>query len=118
MVDALMGELEVDAHVQAAVAEVAVDDPVAVVAGHEVLEVAQVVPEVLRRHGGVLPARPRLGPGGSAGGEPGALLPDPPEGLLVGGVGDHGGVAGAAGVGQGVDHGPCGGGRPVHPPRW
>ena len=53
-------EVEVDPDVQAAVAEVPVVDAAATVAGEHAVELAQVGAEPLRRHRGVLPARPRL----------------------------------------------------------
>src|SRR5699024_10275286 len=83
------GGLEVDTHVQATVTEVPVDHPEASVSLHESAEVTQVVTEVLGGNCCVLPPRPRLLAGEGALGEPGAFLPDAPEGSLVGGVGDH-----------------------------
>ena len=50
-------EREVDPHVHAAVAEVAVGHAVEPVLAQQRVEVAQVVAEPVRRHGGVLPAR-------------------------------------------------------------
>ena len=74
-------EVEVDPDVQAAVAEVPVVDAAATVAGEHAVELAQVGAEPLRRHRGVLPARPRLAAVRGAGQDPGAVLPDPPQRL-------------------------------------
>ena len=74
-------EVEVDPHVQAAVAEVPVVDAAAAVPGEHGVELPQVGAEPLRRHRGVLPARPGLAAVGRAGEDPGAVLPDPPQRL-------------------------------------
>ncbi len=80
-------ELEVDAHVHAAVAEVAVGNAVEGAVLQQRVEVAQVGAQPLGRHGGVLPARLRR-PAQRARGEPGTVLADPPERQLLGDVGD------------------------------
>ena len=80
-------ELEVDAHVHAAVAEVAVGDAVEPAVLEQRVEVAQVGAELLRRDRGVLPARLRRA-AQRAGREPGAVLADPPQRELLDGVGD------------------------------
>jgi len=64
-------EAEVDPHVHAAVAEVPVRHAVEAVLAQQLVEVAQPGPEVLGRHGGVLPAG--VGRRGqAASGQPGA----------------------------------------------
>ena len=73
-------EGEVDAHVQAAVAEMAVGDAVEAVAGQQGLELAQVGAEALGRDGRVLPAGPGRRPGRAAAAEPGPVLADAPDG--------------------------------------
>ena len=81
-------ELEVDPHVHAAVAEVAVGNPVETALREQRVEVAQVVAQPLRGDGGVLPPGLRLA-GQGAGGEAGAVLADPPQRELLGHVGHH-----------------------------
>ena len=93
------GEGEVDAHVQAAVAEVPVRHPLQPVAVEQLLEPAHVRAELLHRDGGVLPAGVRRPPVGRAVGQPGAVLADAPDGRGVRRVGDHHRVDGA-GVGE------------------
>jgi hypothetical protein len=66
-------EREVDAHVHAAVAEVAVGHPVEPGVAQQRVEPSQVVAEPVRRDRGVLPARVR-GPGQAAGRETGTVL--------------------------------------------
>ncbi len=94
-------EREVDAHVQAAVAEVAVGDAAQPVGGQQGLEVAQVGAEPLGRDGRVLPAGPGRRPGRAAPAEPGPVLADAPDGGRLGRVGeDPAGQRVAAGLGD------------------
>ena len=80
-------QTEVDPHVDAAVAEVAVGHTVEAVPGEQRLEVAQVGAQAIRRNGRVLPAG--VGGAGQAPcGQPGAVLPDPPQRGLLDDVGD------------------------------
>jgi hypothetical protein len=83
-----VGEVEVDAHVHAAVAEVAVGHTLQVVGAEQLVEVAQPGPEALGRHRGVLPPGVRRSPE-AARGQPGPVLPDAPERRGLPGVGDH-----------------------------
>ena len=88
------GEVEADADVEAAVAEVAVRRPVQPVGGEQGIEVAQVGTQALRWDGGVLP--PGLaGRVGGAGRQPGAVLADPPDRCLLADVVDDAVVPGA-----------------------
>ena len=82
-------QVEVDAHVHAALAEVAVGRPGQPVAGHQRVQAAQVVGQPVRRHRGVLPAAPRLGAVGAAGGQPGGVGATPPQHRLRGRLGDQ-----------------------------
>ena len=85
--DAGSGEqVEVDPHVDAAVAEVPVVGPCPGVPREQRVELPQVSAQPLGRHRGVLPARPRLTPVGRARHDPGAVLPDPPQRLHLRGV--------------------------------
>ena len=93
-------EGEVDAHVQAAVAEVAVGDAAEPVVGEQGLEVAQVDAQPFGRDGRVLPAGPGRRPGRAAAAEPGPVLADAPDGGRLGrGAQDPGGqrIAGHGG---------------------
>ncbi len=81
-------QVEVDADVDATLAEVPVRDAAQAVPLFQLAEVPQVRAEPLGRHGCVLPAGPRLGTVGHAGGDAGAFLADPPQRALRGGVGD------------------------------
>ncbi len=81
-------EGEVDAHVHAAVAEVAVGHAVEPVLDQQRVEVPQPGAEVLGRHGGVLPPRVRRA-GQAAGGQPGPVLADPPQRGGLAGIGDQ-----------------------------
>ena len=80
-------ELEVDPHVHAAVAEVAVGNAVQRALLEERVEVAQVGAELGGRHGGVLPAGLR-GSAQRTGRQAGAVLADPPQRQLLRDVGD------------------------------
>ena len=73
--------------------------PLQPVAVEQLVELAQVRAELLRRDGGVLPAGVRRPPVGRAVGQPGAVLADAPDGRGVRGVRDHHRVDGA-GVGE------------------
>ncbi len=92
--DAVVGEqVEVDAHVHAALAEVPVRDAAQPVRREERAERAQVGTEPFRRDGGVLPARPGLRTVGHARGGAGGGFADAPELSLprrVGGDGRRG----------------------------
>ena len=79
-------EREVDPHVHAAVAEVAVGHAVEAVPLQQLVEVAQPGAQPVRRDRGVLPAGVRRGLQ-AAGGQAGAVLADPPERGRLGGVG-------------------------------
>ena len=72
-------QVEVDPDVQAAVAEVAVVGAAAAVLAQQRVELPQVGAEPLGRHGGVLPARPRLAAVRAAGDDARPVLPDPPQ---------------------------------------
>ncbi|CAI4170767.1 hypothetical protein CCOS2040_18555 [Streptomyces albidoflavus] len=99
--DAVGGEqVEVDADVDAAVAEVPVRGAAQPVVGEQGAEVAQVRAEPGGRHRAVLPAGPRLGAVGHPGGGAGGVLADPPEGALAGGVVDDEAVGGVGGPRQ------------------
>ena len=115
-------EREVDAHVHAAVAEVAVGHPVEPVLAQQLVEVAQPGAQPLGRYGGVLPAGVRRGLQ-AARGQPGAVLADPPQRGRLGEVLDQpvpegargrgepaGEVRGALGPGH-LDEQPAGAGR-------
>src|SRR5690606_9468460 len=91
-------ERQVDPHVDAAVAEVPVGQAGDAVAVEQRVEVAQVGTEPLGRHGGVLPAGPRLRPGRRAPGQAGAVGPDLPD---PAGLGTGGQDADRAGAGVG-----------------
>src|ERR1700728_3405578 len=85
------GEREVQPDMHAPVTEVTVDEPVQFVLAHQGIEVAQVLRQVLRRDGRVLPAWPgRLARRGSSA-ETGTVLADAPQ-RLGRGAGDDGGV--------------------------
>ena len=93
-----LAQREVDAHVHAAVTEVAVGHAVEAGLPQQRVEAAQVVPQPVGGHGGVLPAALRR-PVEAARGEPGAVLPDPPERSGLGSIRhdahvDRAGVAG------------------------
>ena len=80
-------ELEVDPHVHAAVAEVAVGNAVQRALLEQRVEVAQVGAELGGRHGGVLPAGLRRA-AQRTGRQAGAVLADPPQRELLRDVGD------------------------------
>ena len=63
----------------AAVAEVPVDEAVKAVVPHQGLEVPQVGAQPRGRHRGVLPSRPRRGPGWGPATEARPVLPDTPQ---------------------------------------
>ena len=75
----LREQVEVDPDVQAPVAEVAVVGAAAAVLAQQRVELPQVGAEPLGRHGGVLPARPRLVTVRAAGDDARPVLPDPPQ---------------------------------------
>ena len=81
-------EVDVEADVQAAVAEVPVGQALHVVRVEQRVEVAQVVAQPLRRHGRVLPSRVGGSVAGRARGQAGAVLADLPQRAGVAGVGD------------------------------
>ena len=74
-----LAQREVEPQVQAPVAEVPVRQPGEPVLPHELLELAQVPAQFARRNRGVLPARVGRLAVRRAPGEPGAILPDPPQ---------------------------------------
>ncbi len=82
-------QIEVDPHVHAALAEVAVGGAGQSVPTHQLVQTPQIVGQAFRRHRRVLPAAPRLGAVGAAGGEPGGIRAAPPEHRLSAGVGDQ-----------------------------
>ncbi len=88
-------EREVDPHVHAAVAEMAVGHAVEAVPLQQLVEVAQPGAQPVRRDRGVLPAGVRRALQ-AAGGEAGAVLADPPERGRLGGVGHQPVPEGAA----------------------
>ena len=79
-------EVEVDAGVDAAIAEVPVEGAAVSEAVQEAAEVAQVVAQTLGRDGGVLPPLPRAGLVGHQGGGAEARLPHLPHRPLLGRV--------------------------------
>ena len=88
--DAVLGEqIEVDAHVHAALTEVPVGRPGQPVAGHQRVQATQVVGQPVRRHRGVLPAAPGLGAVGATGGQPGGVGATPPQHRLRRRLGDQ-----------------------------
>ncbi len=88
-------QVEVDTDVDAAVAEVPVGRAAQTVLGQQGAEVPQIRAEPGGWYGAVLPAWPGLGAVGQPGGGAGGVLADPPQGALVGRVGDEGVVGGA-----------------------
>ena len=87
--DSPLGEqVEVDADVDAAVAEVPVVDALPTVLLHERVEATQVRAEPVRRDGGVLPAGPRLTAVGQSGRAAGAVLANAPQRSRLRRVGD------------------------------
>ena len=84
LLDALGGvQVEADAAVDAALAEVAVERRVVAVLVEQLAQVAQVVADLVRRHGRVLPARPGVGLAGHPGGRAQAALAHLPDHLLL-----------------------------------
>ncbi len=83
-----VGEVEVDPHVQAAVAEVPVGHPTQPELTQQPVELPQPRTEPLGRHRGVLPAGVRR-PRQAACGQPGAILADPPQLRRLGGCPDR-----------------------------
>jgi hypothetical protein len=84
--------------VDAAVADVAVGQPLHPVPALEVLERAEVVAEALGRHRGILPAGPRGVAVGGAAGETDAVFADAPERPRLGACGHDAGVVGRCGA--------------------
>jgi len=76
-------QVVVDAHVDAALTEVAVEQSVPVVAGQQGSEVAQIIGQPLGWDGRVLPSGPGLAALGTARGKPSAPLADTPDGRLL-----------------------------------
>ncbi len=90
-------QVEVDADVDAAVAEVAVQGAAQAVFGEQRPEVAEVRAEPGGRHRAVLPAGPGLTAVGRPGRGAGGVLADPPQGPLPGRVRDDRAVHGVGG---------------------
>lgn len=82
-------QVEVDADVDAAVAEVPVRGAAQVVGAQQVPEIAQIRAEPGGRHRAVLPARPCLAPVRHPGRRAARVLAQPPQDALRGRVGDH-----------------------------
>ena len=100
------GEVEGDAAVHAALAEVPVQGGLVVEAVQQGAERAQVRAEPGRRDGGVLPARQPLRAAGEVGGGAERALARAPDAALLGGIGQNGGAgAGAAEVALAVARG-------------
>ena len=101
-------EVEGDAGVHAALAEVAVQARPGLVAVAELVvqlvQVPQVVPEPVRGDGGVFPAFPRVAVAGHVRGRAQAGLADRPQLVLAGGIVVEGDVGLMLGVVQGGEH--------------
>src|SRR5215203_770987 len=80
------GQVEVDAGVEAALSEVAVEGGAIAVAAQEGLQVSQVGSEPVRGHGRVLPAGPGIAEAGIAGGRPHGGLAHLPDLRLLFGI--------------------------------
>ena len=82
-------EVEADPQVHAALTEVTEGDAPQPVSLHQSVEVTQVVGEVLRRDGGILPVRPGFAAVGEPGDSARGGFSDLPQSAHLGRVGDH-----------------------------
>src|SRR5258705_13726235 len=82
-------EVEIDARMHAAVAEMAVERTVVAGPIEQPAEVAKIIPDELRRHSRILPTRPSVVPAGYPGRRAEGGLADSPDQFLLSGIFEH-----------------------------